>query len=207
MPMLSNRPLYLVTDHRIPFDLLLEKVKICLEEGIHLLQYRNKYADTAVMHKEATMLKLLCDQYDVPLIINDRLDIALSVDAAGVHLGQNDLPVDIAKSLLPEGKYLGVSVHNAKEAVLAMEQGADHVGVGALFHTSTKSDAKSISLIVLKDIKNIVGMDVPVYGIGGITPENLTKEYTEVLDGIAVISAILSEDDPTQAIKEFQKVL
>ncbi|WP_105615634.1 thiamine phosphate synthase [Vallitalea okinawensis] len=202
----SNKQLYLVTDHRIPFDLLEKKVKLCLEAGIDVLQYRNKYADTRVQYEESSRLKKLCHEFGVPFIINDRIDVALSIDADGIHLGQSDMPLDIARQLLGPDKLLGASVHNSQEAYDAIKAGADHVGVGALFHTSTKVNTKLISLIVLEEIRATI-KDIPIYGIGGITPNNLTSEYLKILDGAAIISAILNCSNPTTEVKKFNALL
>lgn len=202
----SNKKLYLVTDHRIPFDLLEQKVKHCLEAGIDVLQYRNKYAETRIQYEESSRLKELCHKFDVPLIINDRIDIALSIDADGIHLGQNDMPLSIARQILGPDKLLGASVHNKQEALDAIKNGADHVGVGALFHTSTKANTKLISIIVLEEIRATIGA-IPIYGIGGITPNNLTHEYLKTLDGVAIISSILNSEDPANEVKIFNALL
>lgn len=202
-----NNPLYVITDDHMPFPLLKERLKSCLEAGIGLVQYRNKLADTGVLYKEALEIKELCDAYNVPLIINDRLDIALAVDAHGLHVGQSDLPPAIARKLLGEEKYLGVSVHNDSEAKKALEDGADHVGVGALFTTQTKADANSVTLDTLQGIKTVLGKDIPIFGIGGITPERLTSAYTPVIDGIAVISAVLHHEKPEEIINKFKTIL
>ena len=133
--------IYLVTDeaclHGRP---LLKCVEEALAAGVTLAQYRAKAADGGVLYAEACRLKELCDKYNVPLIINDRLDIALAVGAAGVHLGQDDLPCAVARRLLGEDFIIGVSAHNPAEAVQAVSEGADYLGCGAVFGSATKHD-------------------------------------------------------------------
>ena len=193
--------IYLVTDeaclHGRP---LLECVEEALAAGVTLVQYRAKAADGGVLYAEACKLKQLCDKYGVPLIINDRLDIALAVGAAGVHLGQDDLPCAVARRLLGENFIIGVSAHNPAEAVQAVSEGADYLGCGAVFGTATKHDVAKLGLENLRAIRKAVA--VPMVGIGGITADNYAEVLATGADGAAIVSGILAQDDIGAAVKK-----
>lgn len=200
---LSSKPLYLITDDQLSLDRLLEKVDIALQSGIHILQYRSKNPNSRVLYEEATALHALCKKYHVPLLINDRLDLAQAVDAEGVHLGQNDLPIFIARKILGSQKIIGATAKNSNQANLAQEEGASYLGVGALFPSPTKPDAISVDLRTLTEIKKSVS--IPVYGIGGITQSNLTSELLDQLDGICFVSAVLNSKDIQKTVETFKK--
>lgn len=193
--------IYLVTDeaclHGRP---LLKCVEEALAAGVTLVQYRAKAADGSVLHAEACRLKELCDKYNVPLIINDRLDIALAVGAAGVHLGQDDLPCAVARRLLGEDFIIGVSAHNPAEAVQAVSEGADYLGCGAVFGTATKHDVAKLGLENLRAIRKAVA--VPMVGIGGITADNYAEVLATGADGAAIVSGILAQDDIGAVVKK-----
>lgn len=193
--------IYLVTDeaclHGRP---LLESVEEALAAGVTLVQYRAKAADGGVLYAEACRLKELCDKYSVPLIINDRLDIALAVGAAGVHLGQDDLPCAVARRLLGEDFIIGVSAHNPAEAVQAVSEGADYLGCGAVFGTATKHDVAKLGLENLRAIRKAVA--VPMVGIGGITADNYAEVLATGADGAAIVSGILAQDDIGAVVKK-----
>ena len=193
--------IYLVTDeaclHGRP---LLECVEEALAAGVTLVQYRAKAADGGVLYAEACRLKELCDKYGVPLIINDRLDIALAVGAAGVHLGQDDLPCAVARRLLGEDFIIGVSAHNPAEAVQAVSEGADYLGCGAVFGTATKHDVAKLGLENLRAIRKAVA--VPMVGIGGITADNYAEVLATGADGAAIVSGILAQDDIGAVVKK-----
>lgn len=193
--------IYLVTDeaclHGRP---LLECVEEALAAGVTLVQYRAKAADGGVLYTEACRLKELCDKYSVPLIINDRLDIALAVGAAGVHLGQGDLPCAVARRLLGEDFIIGVSAHNPAEAVQAVSEGADYLGCGAVFGTATKHDVAKLGLENLRAIRKAVA--VPMVGIGGITADNYAEVLATGADGAAIVSGILAQDDIGAVVKK-----
>lgn len=193
--------IYLVTDeaclHGRP---LLECVEEALAAGVTLVQYRAKAADGGVLYAEACKLKELCDKYNVPLIINDRLDIALAVGAAGVHLGQDDLPCAVARRLLGEDFIIGVSAHNPAEAVQAVSEGADYLGCGAVFGTATKHDVAKLGLENLRAIRKAVA--VPMVGIGGITADNYAEVLATGADGAAIVSGILAQKDIGAAVKK-----
>mgnify|MGYP004603698531 FL=1 len=193
--------IYLVTDeaclHGRP---LLKCVEEALAAGVTLAQYRAKAADGGVLYAEACRLKELCDKYNVPLIINDRLDIALAVGAAGVHLGQDDLPCAVARRLLGEDFIIGVSAHNPAEAVQAVSEGADYLGCGAVFGTATKHDVAKLGLENLRAIRKSVA--VPMVGIGGITADNYAEVLATGADGAAIVSGILAQDDIGAVVKK-----
>lgn len=193
--------IYLVTDeaclHGRP---LLKCVEEALAAGVTLVQYRAKAADGGVLYDEACKLKELCDKYGVPLIINDRLDIALAVGAAGVHLGQDDLPCAVARRLLGEDFIIGVSAHNPAEAVQAVSEGADYLGCGAVFGTATKHDVAKLGLENLRAIRKAVA--VPMVGIGGITADNYAEVLATGADGAAIVSGILAQDDIGAVVKK-----
>ena len=193
--------IYLVTDEAcLHGRLLLKCVEEALAAGVTLVQYRAKAADGGVLYAEACKLKELCDKYNVPLIINDRLDIALAVGAAGVHLGQDDLPCAVARRLLGEDFIIGVSAHNPAEAVQAVSEGADYLGCGAVFGTATKHDVAKLGLENLRAIRKAVA--VPMVGIGGITADNYAEVLATGADGAAIVSGILAQDDIGAVVKK-----
>ncbi|MDK0626185.1 thiamine phosphate synthase [Clostridium perfringens] len=199
------KKLYLVTDYRIPFNELLEKTKEALIGGVSIVQYRAKNKETKEMCKEAGALKKLCDKFGALFLVNDRIDVALAVKAHGIHIGQDDMEVSIAREIMPKDAIIGVTVHNKEEALKAMKDGADNLGVGALFSTNSKDDATLMTLETLREIKSV--SNIPLYGIGGITPYNLNKDILENLDGVAVISALLNSDNIREKSKEFLNIL
>ena len=199
------KKLYLVTDYRIPFNELLEKTKEALIGGVSIVQYRAKNKETKEMCKEAKKLKKLCDEFGALFLVNDRIDVALAVKAHGVHIGQDDMEVSIAREIMPKDAVIGVTVHNKEEALKAIKEGADNLGVGALFSTNSKEDAKLMTLETLREIKSV--SNIPLYGIGGITPYNLNGDILENLNGVAVISALLNSDNIIEKSKEFLNIL
>lgn len=194
---------YLVTDDScLKGRPLLECVEAALKGGVTLVQYRLKNGDGGRMYKEATELKVLCDQYSVPLIINDRLDIAMAVGAAGVHLGQDDLPCSVARSILGDDYVIGVSAHNPQEAVKAVEDGADYLGCGAVFGSATKTNVSELGLKNLEAIRRAV--QVPMVGIGGVNSSNYALVRQTGADGAAIISGILSAEDIEAEARKFR---
>lgn len=197
--------LYLVTDSELLKGRKLETIVYqAVKGGVSLVQLREKKASSLDFYKVAQKVKEVTDKFNVPLIINDRIDIALSVDAAGVHIGQEDLPCKIARQILPKDKIIGVSVHNIEEAVMAQEDGADYLGCGAVFTTSTKSDVSNLTIDKLAEIKKSV--NIPVVAIGGINQENVSSLRNTNIDGVAVVSAIVGEDDPKLAAENIKSL-
>ena len=186
--------IYLVTDDGcLQGRTLLDCVREALEGGVTLVQYRAKTASSAEMYAEALQLKELCDSFNVPLIINDRLDIAMAVGAAGVHLGQDDLPCAAARRILGEDYLIGVSAHNPEEARAALLCGADYLGCGAVFGTATKADVQKLGTDGLAAICREKGL--PVVGIGGVTADNYREVRAAGADGAAIVSGILAQPD------------
>lgn len=185
---------YLVTDEAcLGGRDLITCVRQALEGGVCCVQYRAKDAAGGKMYIEALALKHLCDEFEVPLIINDRLDIAQAVGAAGVHLGQSDLPCGVARKILGADYIIGVSAHNVSEALQAVRDGASYLGCGAVFGTSTKADVTALGLDNLRAIRQAV--DIPIVGIGGVTAVNYALVRQTGADGAAIVSGILAQAD------------
>lgn len=197
--------IYLVTDDGcLQGRALIDCVREALEGGVTLVQYRAKTASSAEMYAEALQLKALCDRFNVPLIINDRLDIAMAVGAAGVHLGQDDLPCAAARKLLGEDYIIGVSAHNPAEAKAALQSGADYLGCGAVFGTATKADVKKLGTDGLAAICKAKGL--PVVGIGGVTADNYREVRAAGADGAAIVSGILAQPDIRTTVRAIARV-
>lgn len=197
--------IYLVTDDGcLQGRALLDCVREALEGGVTLVQYRAKTASSAEMYNEALQLKALCDSFKVPLIINDRLDIAMAVGAAGVHLGQDDLPCAAARKILGEDYLIGVSAHNPAEAKAALQSGADYLGCGAVFGTATKADVKKLGTDGLAAICKAKGL--PVVGIGGVTADNYREVRAAGADGAAIVSGILAQPDIRATVRAIAKI-
>lgn len=197
--------IYLVTDDGcLQGRALIDCVREALEGGVTLVQYRAKTASSAEMYAEALQLKALCDSFNVPLIINDRLDIAMTVGAAGVHLGQDDLPCAAARKILGEDYIIGVSAHNPAEARAALLCGADYLGCGAVFGTATKADVKKLGTEGLTAICREKGL--PVVGIGGVTADNYREVRAAGADGAAIVSGILAQPDIRTTVRAIAKV-
>lgn len=187
--------LYLVTDREIlQGRSLLNAVEDAIKGGVTLLQLREKDASSREFYQIALQVRELAHSLGVPLIINDRLDIALAVDADGLHIGQDDLPAAVARRLLGPEKILGLSVSTVDEAVQGERDGADYLGAGAVYPTGSKDvETPPIGPKGLKEIKDAVS--IPVVGIGGIKAANLAEVKDTGVDGVAVISAILGTPD------------
>jgi thiamine-phosphate pyrophosphorylase len=197
--------IYLVTDDGcLQGRALLDCVREALEGGVTLVQYRAKTASSAEMYNEALQLKALCDSFKVPLIINDRLDIAMAVGAAGVHLGQDDLPCAAARKILGEDYIIGVSAHNPAEAAEALQSGADYLGCGAVFSTATKADVKKLGTDGLAAICREKGL--PVVGIGGVTADNYREVRVAGADGAAIVSGILTQPDIRTTVEAIAEI-
>ncbi len=186
--------LYLVTDRDLMSTKTLEEaVEQAIMGGCTLVQLREKTSSSREFYQTALKVKEITDKYKVPLIINDRVDIALAVDADGVHVGQSDLPAAVVRKIIGKDKIIGVSAGSVENAIEAQRDGADYIGVGALFSTSTKTDANSVSKETLMEI--IEEVSIPVVGIGGINAQNAAQLKNTGIDGIAVVSAIIAQKD------------
>ena len=196
--------LYLVTDRKLMrTQTLTEAVKQAILGGCTMVQLREKDSSSQAFFQQAQEVKRITDQYQVPLIINDRVDIALAVKATGIHIGQNDIPVSIVRELIGKDMLLGVSVSSAEEAGQAMEDGADYLGVGAMFPTGTKRDAAMVSMEELRRIRRITNL--PIVVNGGINRDNAGKFRPMGIDGLAVVSAIIGQLDIRKAAEEMKK--
>ena len=191
--------LYLVTDQ---FDLTEEQFLNVIEQsiigGVSIVQIREKHSTTRDFLSLALKVKKITDSYDVPLIVNDRIDVAMAVGAAGVHLGQDDMPCKIARKILGPDVTIGISAHTYKEALKAQNDGADYLGVGAIEATSTKKDANIASPEELTKINERI--EIPKVAIGGVKKSNANKIVNDYgFDGIAVVSAIMKSNNPRKA--------
>nr|WP_308565855.1 hydroxyethylthiazole kinase [uncultured Peptostreptococcus sp.] len=194
-------PLYLVTDEKAcKGNDFYESVEASIRGGAKIVQLREKNMDTRDFFKRALKLKEICHKHGVDFVINDRLDIAIAVDADGVHLGQSDMPIQKAKEILGHKKIIGISAKNMEEALEAQKYGADYIGVGAIFATDTKKDSGLIDLETLKDMTNQI--NIPVLAIGGIGLGKLGYLKDTGIDGICVISDILGSDDPEKRTRK-----
>ncbi len=198
--------LYLVTDSGLcPRGQLPQVVEQALQGGVTMVQVREKDCSSRVFYETALRVQEVARRYGVPLIINDRLDVALAVDADGLHIGQSDLPACVARRLLGEGKLLGVSAGTLEEARQAVADGADYLGVGAVFPTGTKEDADAVGVDGLRRI--CAEVNVPVVAIGGLKADNLSQLAGTGADGIAVVSAIVGQRNPRAAAQNLHRAL
>ncbi len=186
--------LYAVTDRSwVGIQTLLEQIESSLLGGTTLVQLREKDLSDGEFIQEAISVKRLCDRFGVPLLINDNVNVALHSGADGVHLGQDDLPLQEARKMLGSNKIIGVSTHTVEEAVKAEQGGADYIGVGSVFTTQTKLDANVLSIDYIREICQAVS--IPAVAIGGIKEENMDALRDTGVAGIAVVSAIFGQPD------------
>jgi len=201
MDLKSALKLYLITDRRfLKGRSLTDSVEAAILGGVTIVQVREKDVSSRQFFDIASSVKQVTDYYKVPLIINDRIDIAQAVDAAGVHLGQSDLHMLAARRILGQGKIIGISAGNTEEAAEAQRNGADYVGIGAVYPTGSKNDADLVGLEGLKDV--VSSITIPSVAIGGINASNALEIFGAGVDGISVISAILDKEDIRKAAKE-----
>lgn len=197
----SSLLLYAVTDRNWLGD---NSLSSCVEEaikaGASFVQLREKELPNEDFLAEAKKIKEITDRYQVPFVINDNIEVALACDADGVHVGQDDMEASAVRTLLGKDKIIGVSVRTVEEAISAQQHGADYLGVGAMFSTSTKLDAADVTLETLKRICESVS--IPVIAIGGINEKNLQQLEGSGIAGVAVVSAIFSKDNIYTATKE-----
>ena len=194
--------LYAVTDQMWlkEGETLLDVVQEVLKNGATFLQIREKDLGEDAFETEAAKLKALCTEYGIPYVVNDSVEIALAIDADGVHVGQSDIRGRDIRSLIGPDKILGISAGTVDEAQAAEKAGADYIGVGAVFGTSTKKNARNLSVEKLREITDAVS--IPVVAIGGINARNLMDLSGSGVDGVAVVSAIFAAEDPGKATAE-----
>ena len=198
--------LYAVTDrHWLNGATLISQVEAALKGGATFIQLREKNLDDKAFYQEALEIQKLCKEYKVPFVINDNVEIALKMDADGVHVGQDDMEAGDVRAKLGSDKIIGVSAHTVEEALLAEERGADYLGVGAVFPTGSKTDVDVLDGGMIREITEAV--HIPVIAIGGIGKDNVEKLAGNGLDGVAVISAIFAQKDITEATRELKEAV
>ena len=197
--------LYAVTDRAwLKDQTLYQQVEAALKGGVTCVQLREKELDDEAFLSEALEISALCRRYGVPFFINDNVGVAIKCKADGIHVGQDDMSASDVRRLVGDGMMLGVSVHTVQEALEAVKAGADCLGVGAMFSTSTKADADVVTMEDLKDICDAV--DVPVVAIGGLGKHNILQLAGTGVDGVALVSAIFSADDIESECRELRKL-
>ena len=197
--------LYLVTDRSLMSTAtLIEAVEQAILGGCTMIQLREKNISSLDFYRQSVEVKKITEQYHVPFIINDRIDIAIAVNADGVHIGHSDIPAAIARDLIGTDMLLGVSAASVKEAVQAANDGADYLGVGAMFPTGTKTDANYVSIEELKKIRHAVNL--PIIAIGGINKGNIKQFHDTGINGLAVVSAIIAQPDIQKTAAEMKSM-
>lgn len=190
--------LYAVTDRYWLGERTLEHdVEEALKGGVTCIQLREKNMDYNQFLNEAVSIKKLCQKYNVPFIVNDNLDVAINSDADGIHIGQHDANPVFVREKIGNTKIMGVSVQTPEQAVYAQKNGADYLGVGSVFTTTTKADASAVSLYTLKEICNCVS--IPVCAIGGININNINMLAETGINGVALVSAVFAQNDIMKA--------
>ena len=202
-----KKGLYVITDHhRLRFPELMEKTESILQRGISALQYRNKLVSTDKKISEATQLKQLCLEYDTTFIINDDIDLARELKADGIHIGEYDKSIIVAREELGKDKIIGVSCYNDMDrADDAIAGGADYVAFGAMFSTTSKAKTRKASAELISKAKQ--RYEIPVVAIGGITPDNCASLIRAGVDLLAVISSIYLADDPGAVTNQFNRLM
>jgi len=199
--------LYLVTDRNLSRKRSSEEiVGAAVRGGVTCVQLREKHCSTREFIREARSLQPLLHRYKIPLIINDRLDVALAVGADGLHLGQSDMHIDDARRLAGKKMIIGISAENLDDAIIAQQEGADYIGISPVFATDTKADtAAPLGLEGIRRIRKAV--NIPLVGIGGINMSNAREILSAGADGVAVVSAIVAADCPETATAELKKLI
>ena len=198
--------LYLVTDSGLNTAASLpDAVEQAIMGGVTLVQLREKTADSRDFYEKALQVKAVTDRYSVPLIINDRLDIAQAVNAAGVHLGAEDIPVDVARKILGDDKIIGATAKTLAQALAAEKAGADYLGCGAMYLSTAKPGALPMSKETLSEI--LAAVHIPVVAIGGIGEGNVQEIIPLGVNGVAVVSAIIAQEDITAAAARLRRLI
>lgn len=194
---------YFITDTNLSKAGSISNIQSALDAGARMVQYRNKTGTDRDMYEEASIITKMCKH--IPFIINDRIDIALAVDSDGVHIGQDDLPIDVVRKLIGLGKLIGVTVHNLQEAIEAESEGATYVAVAPIYPTNTKADTKEpVGLELIKEIKK--ACKIPVIAIGGINLDNAPEVIKSGANMICAISAVFNADDIKSEIGKYQRL-
>ena len=196
---------YFITDKGISKAGNESDIVSAIEAGTELIQYRNKTSKTKKFYTEAKKLRDLCRDKNAFFIINDRLDIALAVNADGVHLGQDDMPIQIAREILGNDKIIGITVHTKEEAITAERNGADYISIAPIYLTTTKKDAGlPCGIELIGHIKSVC--TIPLFAIGGIDLSNAGLVIEAGADGLCAISAVITKDDVKKEIEKFQEM-
>ena len=198
--------LYLVTDRQWTGEQsLLEQVEESIQGGVSIIQLREKSLDDESFLKEAIQMRELASRYEIPFIVNDNALVALRSEADGIHIGQNDLAIQEVRKIVGPNRIIGVSAQTVEQAITAQQNGADYLGVGAVFSTTTKTDAVEVTYETLKAICEAV--TIPVVAIGGITVDNVHQLKGIGIEGVAVVSAILAQKNIKKAAENLRKEL
>ncbi|MEJ5364678.1 MAG: thiamine phosphate synthase [Desulfosoma sp.] len=206
-PIHGDWSLYVITDAAVIGDRPLpEVVEAALRGGAGVVQYREKKKSTRRMVEEAAALAALCRRYGAVFIVNDRIDVALAVDADGVHLGQDDMPLHVARRLLGPNRLIGVTVHNRREIEEAERGGADYISLAPVFATPTKPDHQPP--MGVEGLKRLMeGVTCPAVAIGGINADNIADVIRTGVKGVCVVSAVLGRDDPEDAARTLRRLI
>jgi thiamine-phosphate pyrophosphorylase len=205
--MMVDYSVYLVTDRELARGrTTLEIAAAAIRGGVSCIQLREKTCSTREFIDEALAIRSLLARHEIPLIINDRVDVALAVKADGIHLGQKDMPCSMARQLIPESMIVGISVESLDDAIAAQKDGADYLGVSPIYSTPTKTDtAQPLGLEGLRSIRSEV--DLPLVGIGGLNADNAEAVIHNGADGVAVVSAFVAADDPEAATRALSEIV
>jgi len=202
---LNDIDFYLVTNSALSKNGIVSDAENVVNAGCKIVQYREKDKSTKDMIKEAEQLKKICEGKAV-FLIDDRVDVALAVDADGVHIGQSDIPFKTARRLLGNNKIIGITVHDVEEALRAVDLGADYVGLAPIFHTDTKEDTHSpCGINMIKDIRKMVSL--PLVAVGGIDKNNVAEVIENGADSVVSISAVMDVDDVYGEVKDFTEII
>jgi thiamine-phosphate pyrophosphorylase len=205
--MMVDYSVYLVTDRELARGrTTLEIAAAAIRGGVSCIQLREKMCSTREFIDESLAIRSLLARHGIPLIINDRVDVALAVKADGIHLGQKDMPCRMARQIIPESMIVGISVESLDDAIAAQKDGADYLGVSPIYPTPTKTDtAQPLGLKGLRSIRSEV--DLPLVGIGGLNADNVEAVIHNGADGVAVVSAIVAADDPEAATRDLIEIV
>ncbi len=198
-----SKMMYLITGD-LPISRQLKILKRLMPLGIDYLQYRNKSADQKTAYNEALQYKVLCDLYGTRLIINDWVEVAKAVNASGIHLGEKDPSIEIARDILDHKVIIGKTAKTVEQAKYSESMGAHYIGVGAFYPSKTKKEALPMSMATLIKIRNEVKL--PIFAIGGLTPDNITTEIINHVDGFAFSNAIWYADRPEEVFHGFKMI-
>lgn len=202
---LSTIDFYLITDSNLSKNGIFSDVENAINAGCKIIQYREKDKSTREMIEEASIIKKLCKK-DTIFLVNDRIDVALAVDSDGVHLGQDDMSLSTARKLLGNDKIIGLSTHNYSHAIEAQKNGADYIGFGPIFYTSTKKDIDSVlGINSIDNIRNSI--NIPIVAIGGINKNNCAQIIKNGADSIVSISAVVSKNNVRLEVEEFIDII